>query len=551
MYARRGVSGSADRCVALARAARRETNVPGNTDKVAKPTGLKVLVAEDRLTAWVQVQGVGRPDFAVPTEDEVVAAAQAARLAVTDDVRTRAKELVGVIREACAAGAESAVARLPERFVIAQGQLPVEGEDGRVELVPELAQATAPADEEGQVDYFAASAIVTVAAGAKIGRLVPERAGTPGVDVLGRPRAPRKPQGNPVKLGAGVKCDPADEGALLAVTAGRLELDGGRVRISEVLAVPGDVDFSTGSIESCVNVHIAGTVRAKFKVKTTASLAVDRVIEAAEVDVGGDVLVRGGIFGAERTGHVRAGGSVTAKLLNEVVLEAGGDVRFGKEILNACVRTRGHLIGERGTVIGGDVYAREGLRVLVLGSEGCVLTLVGTGVDVNALRRGRQLERQIKELHKSAEQIRQAIQPLMANMKRLLPAQRERATELLCKADEIDLQVDELKKQMEQLQTESKPQGTPSILVGEMIHPGVRLVIDAREARVQKALHGPVRIEMRKIDDVTQMAAVNQRTGSVTVLPCVDVDLDAPPADAHPATAPNPKPSETQHAAQP
>ncbi len=524
--------------------------MPGNTDKVAKPTGLKVLVAEDRLTAWVQVQGVGRPDFAVPTEDEVVAAAQAARLAVTDDVRTRAKELVGVIREACAAGAESAVARLPERFVIAQGQLPVEGEDGRVELVPELAQATAPADEEGQVDYFAASAIVP----SQRGQDRPTGAGawgTPGVDVFGRPRAPRKPKGNPVKLGAGVKCDPADEGALVAVTAGRLELDGGRVRISEVLAVPGDVDFSTGSIESCVNVHIAGTVRAKFKVKTTASLAVDRVIEAAEGAVGGDVLVRGGIFGAERTGHVRAGGSVTAKLLNEVVLEAGGDVRFGKEILNACVRTRGHLIGERGTVIGGDVYAREGLRVLVLGSEGCVLTLVGTGVDVNALRRGRQLERQIKELHKSAEQIRQAIQPLMANMKRLLPAQRERATELLCKADEIDLQVDELKKQMEQLQTESKPQGTPSILVGEMIHPGVRLVIDAREARVQKALHGPVRIEMRKIDDVTQMAAVNQRTGSVTVLPCVDVDLDAPPADAHPATAPNPKPSETQHAAQP
>jgi len=137
----------------------------------------------------------------------------------------------------------------------------------------------------------------------------------------------------------------------------------------------------------------------------------------------------------------------------------------------------------------------------------------------------------VKDQQKSAEQIRQMNQPLMANLKRLSPAQRERVTELMSKVDEVEMLMEEHGQERSRLLEGTTPQGQPSVLVHEMIYPATRIVIGAREHRVQRVMHGPVRIEMRKVNDVTQMVAVNQRTGSVTVLPATDVDLDVPPTE--------------------
>ena len=63
-----------------------------------------------------------------------------------------------------------------------------------------------------------------------------------------------------------------------------------------------------------------------------------------------------------------------------------------------------------------------------------------------------------------------------------------------------------------------------------MIHAGVRVALGMRETRFTKPVHGPVKIEEQKIEGATELVCVNQRTGSVTVLPSVDVDLDALPA---------------------
>jgi uncharacterized protein (DUF342 family) len=253
------------------------------------------------------------------------------------------------------------------------------------------------------------------------------------------------------------------------------------------------------------------------------------VIEAADVKADADVTVRGGIFGQECAGRIRAGGSVSATLLNEVRIRAGGDVRFSKETLNSLVRSTGKLIGERGTVIGGHVYAREGVEVRTLGSEANVATWVATGMDVVTLRRVRDLERQISDAEKACDKIRNTVAPLVKNLKRLLPQQREQATELICKADELDLQIDAQKEEVRALLADNAPAEKPYIRVSDVIHPGVQLMIDARLSRVHKPIHGPVKIEMRKVDDATEMVAVNERTGSVTILNTCDADLDAIP----------------------
>lgn len=490
---------------------------------------LKLVVSEDRLQAWVQLEGLGAPGFAPPTPEEIIGVLEQAKIAVDDDVRARVDQIV----VACAAtpddGSQSAV---PDKFLVAEGRLAVDAVDGRFEWSSDVQALDVTPDEEArQVDYFSRSAIVTVAQGAVFGRVLPPQQGTSLRDVFGKERPPKKPHGTPLKLGPGVQL--AEEGApeVVAAAAGRVAVRGGNVRIYEVLEIPGDVDFASGSVDACVDVAVTGTVRSKFHVHTTKSLTVGRVIEAADIKVDGDVTVGGGVFGQDGTGQLRAGGEVTATLLNEARVTAGGDVRFVKEIINSRVRAGGHLIGERGTIIGGEVYAREGVEARVLGSPANVVTAVTVGIEADTLRRGRRLEQEARESRKAAGQIRKTIEPLTANMKRLSPAQRERATELLSKADEVESQVEELQGEGEELLRDGAAKGSAYVLIHDRAYPRVRIVIDAREVQLQQPLPGPVKVVLRKVNDVTEVVAVNQRTASTTVLPSILADLDASPED--------------------
>lgn len=289
-----------------------------------------------------------------------------------------------------------------------------------------------------------------------------------------------------------------------------------------------DVDLGTGGVAADGDVEVRGTVRTGARIRTPGSLRVGRAMEAADVEVGGSITVRGGIFGHKGAGRIRAGSEITAHLLHEARLEAGGDVRIEQEILHSRVHAQGRLTAERGAVIGGEIYARDGVEVRVLGCAAGVPTGVAVGLAVSTLRRVRKAERQGRELQKSAEYMRQLVQPLLANARRLSPEQRERATELLCKVDELELQIARLEQEAQHCREDGRPRGTPQVRAHAALHAGVRVGIGAREARLHRLMHGPLAIELRKVKDVTEIVAVNQRTGSVVVLPSNEVDLDAP-----------------------
>jgi uncharacterized protein (DUF342 family) len=101
------------------------------------------------------------------------------------------------------------------------------------------------------------------------------------------------------------------------------------------------------------------------------------LVEAADVTAGGDVTVQGGvIMSGENT--VRAGGSVAAKFLQNVVVRAGGDVVTQGEITQCDILCRGMVTvnGGHGNVAGGVVRCRTGLLAKELGSDTGVSTRI-------------------------------------------------------------------------------------------------------------------------------------------------------------------------------
>ena len=486
---------------------------------------LSIIIDQDGLRAWVQPEREAlRSEM---TAQVIQAELETAEVATDEVVMGRINDFLKQVSEE---------GELPERFLIAEGTVPVAPKDGVFEWAEESQErkSSEQADsqegrDEGRVDYRERNIIWTVEAETVIGRVIPPAPGIPGADVQGKEL---RPQGTarPVQLQANVRLGEDGE-TVWSTAAGRVVYEKGRVRIEDVLEIKGDVAYESGNIDAASAVYIRGTVRDLFKVVSKKSIMVNGAIEAAEVRAAENLVVRGGIVGRGK-GKIVVGQEVKAKFCDEADLSAGGEVRIDREIIKSKVSTRGCLFVERGSIIGGQIYAQRGIVVRNLGNESGVATDLRVGLSRKTLWQARQIEQANKKRQEAIEHIRQSVQPLMSNVKRLSPAQKERATELLFQAESVELEVEEARTKLEQMVGESGPPEEVFVLVQGMLYQRVSIAVGDRAAVIKTDIKGPVRIELRKIDNVMEFAAVDQLSGSVLKLPCKRITIEEPDRSA-------------------
>lgn len=487
----------------------------------------RVVVSEDRIRAWIELPGSVARELPTPSEENVLTALTEKGINVTDTVRACVQEFVQLVADAAQDDSVEEPGEVPERFLVAEGRPAVEACDAEFEWDERFDQQKVNWHEEAPVDYYTRNSILTVEAGTLVGRISPATDGEVGEDVYGQEVRPRRANGVPLKLGSGLRAAEDDPQQVITEVAGRLERDGSTLFMTEVLTIPGDVDFEFGNVDSCIDVHIRGGVNPCFSVKTTKSMAIERAVEAAELVAGGDIAVRGGLFGQACGRLIKAGGSITASICDAADLEAGGDINVSKEIVNSTVHARGQLRIERGSIVGGEIYAREGVKLKNAGSDLGVPTRIAVGTDRTLLYQARQLERQARQQRRQAEQIRTRVGPLVSELKRLTPAQREQATGLMCKADEMGRAAEKLATERNALLEAAKPEGNPGVEVTGTLYPGVMLVFGLRETTIKNPLQGPLRVEIRQVENVTEITAVDLVSASLAVLPSVEVDVDS------------------------
>jgi len=474
----------------------------------------RVVVDKKRLEATLVF--TRRAPVGLITQAELVDAVQQAHIKLTPELEHRLSELASMLR----------TGELPcEPIVIARGQPPDPGCDGRFELDASLRPP--PPDNSDHINFFEQRRIPTATQGQCIGKVYPPKPPQAGQDVFGEPI---KPTGQPrrVQLGKNVRLEP-DGQSVVATRDGQVKYDAMSVEIVDILRVEGDVDFNTGSIDSPSGVIIRGSVLDLFIVRSRKSIEVGGNIEAAEVHADENILVRGGICGKEK-GKVTCGGELRARFCSGASIEAVGDVYIAREAINCVIRTHGMLHIPNGSLMGGRVHARKGGQIAVLGSEAGVKTHVGIGMPPEVFAEIAAIDEKVKSLRGIAEQIRTHVQPLLANLRRLTPAQREKATELMYQADDLEAQIEPLLKRREELIHETAAVDA-ALVIGSLIHAGISMTVDNYSLRFEKELKGPIKIEKRKVDNVTEVVGVNQISGSLTIFPARK--LEAP--DLHPA----------------
>jgi uncharacterized protein (DUF342 family) len=246
------------------------------------------------------------------------------------------------------------------------------------------------------VDFCDLGDIPSVSAGEALMRRHPPVPGAAGCNVFGEvvPAPPTKDIPFAARL-QGVSPSPDDPNVLVAAIAGQPLLQRDGITVEPIVRYD-DVDISVGNIRFPGSVEVRGDIRSGMKVHAEGDIVVKGVIESAEVCAGGDVKVDGGIIGhplppgetqhaAARTARISAGGSISARFVENAIIEAQKAVHVGESIVQSDVTGMDQVVvgskGKKGRILGGRVRATLLVASDFIGGEGAGPTHVTVGIN--------------------------------------------------------------------------------------------------------------------------------------------------------------------------
>ena len=358
---------------------------------------------------------------------------------------------------------------------IAKGQPPVNAENGRYELHfnPDV-DGKPKVKEDGSIDYWSIRTVEMVKEGQAIATYYPPTEAVNGMNVSGKPiLAVRGKPLQPLR-GKGFHCT-EDGSTYIADLSGKIEMSNGKIRISAVYEIPGDVGIGTGNVEYHGDVVIHGGIKPGAKVSTSGSLTVDGICENCVIEAGKDIVLRSGVLGGNKT-SIRAGGNIHAKFFEYCKVKADGFIEVT------------YATGKKGSIIGGYAYAISGMDVNVIGNSTEVKTQVHVGVSA-------QMRQELSDLQKSIEENGEVIKKITTGLKQfeLVAAQKgidvskdPRRTELLRAKMKTQADIAESQKAVDRLEELVKRGENAKISVVRKVYSGCVVTIDQQTLTVKE-----------------------------------------------------------------
>jgi uncharacterized protein (DUF342 family) len=385
-----------------------------------------------------------------------------------------------------------------------EGRPPVAPVDGAVEWAANFFDSGFVFNEKtGLIDYRQRAAQQSVAEGQVLARISPPVPGQEGEDVFGK--RVRVPKPKPVRLrpGENVRQDPAGT-TLYAATSGRIRLDKrgawDLLAVDKVFRIPGSVGLETGNINHPGALEIGRDILEGAKVQAEGDIDVRQTVEAADVDAGGNLTVRGGLTG--RVGRkIRIEGSIHARFILDADIEAGGDIVVEREIVHSIVKTRGAIMVPYGRIVGGEAVALRGFSVGQAGSPGAIPTVLIAGMDYQLERKVAEKEARISLLEETLAKIQTPLKPWLSQIEAagphaLSPEQRQAISSLLEKISEIRNDIEDLRNEVTEMR--SRAEGPPNfkIEIRNVAYPETLFCVGKERLRLREEFRGSTCVVM-------------------------------------------------------
>ena len=366
-------------------------------------------------------------------------------------------------------------------YVMARGKDVVEGHDAQIiyKFNTDL-QAKPKENEDGTVDFYDLDIIASVSAGDELAELIKEDEGTPGVDVKGRLIRPKKVDRFVFRYGKDISV--SENGLhLISDISGHASLeDGDKVTVSNIFIVKNDVDISTGDINYDGNVEVKGNVINGFKITATGDVIIGGTAEGVEITAGGQIILKRGIRGMGK-GILKSGGNIVAKFLENTVVKSGGYV-MADAIIHSDVSSKGDVIvnSKKGYVNGGTIRSETLIRVKNAGSEMGTKTNMEVGVDPSLLVKYKALQNKIEETVQRMDVSSKSIELYtrkLHNGEKLSPERLSQFKILAMEYKQDSENIVTMQEEFTRLHEEIEKQDGGVIEVGNMVYPGVKIVV--------------------------------------------------------------------------
>lgn len=367
-----------------------------------------------------------------------------------------------------------------KELCVAVGTPSVEGKDGYYDYMFNTKFSSKPkVRPDGSVDYWSINTIEPVECGQVIAVYHPPVPGENGMTVKGKPLVAKRARELPPLKGKGFTKQ-EDGVTYTANMDGKVDMEGDRVVVSPLYEIFGNADLSVGNINFVGDVLIHGNVVSGIKIKATGTVTVDGIVEAADITADRDIVLRSGMVGGNRA-VLTSKGNLYAKFVEYTKIDVKG--RVEADAFVGCEIVCGDRIilnGKKNKIVGGEVYAVQGIEVSVLGSPGEILTHARVGVRDEILRRINLIERKIEAMEENLNKIENGLK----NFDRLEKERGvnyrndpRRAELLRIKIQDIaTISVD--RNELMRLQEEIEAARGATIQVHKLVYPGVVITID-------------------------------------------------------------------------
>lgn len=434
-----------------------------STDAVSssRKKRVKITVASDKLSATM-ILSAPREDELPYTLDEIREALAAEGI------------VFGIKEDEIQRAVEGQITAAP--ITIAEGTKPDRGIPARLHYHFDTDQKLTPKeDEDGRIDYRDISFIQNIHEGETLVTKEPPQRGLPGKNIYGEEI--QGPLGRDQHIKRGANTSISDDGLTLTASAtGSIVFQRGKVSVSAVTTINGDLDFSVGNIDAAGSVKITGDIKTGFTVKVDGNLEVGGNVEDSQIEVKGNILCKGGFFGKE--GSMRADNDIVVKYAEGQRLNAGNDIIVGGEIINCRVQAGDKIVvkGRRGKIIGGELRALVEIRAAVIGSEAFVPTLLHVGFDANLMKQYHEVLAEIKRINEDGCRVKTALYGLYRQqMDGKLSAEKQIALKKLQEfQSNMPSELEALDKKKAALEEELAQFKDARVIAEEKIYPGVK-----------------------------------------------------------------------------
>ncbi|MGZ4994664.1 MAG: DUF342 domain-containing protein [Methylobacter sp.] len=325
--------------------------------------------------------------------------------------------------------------------IIAQGIRPVRGIDARFQsLIPQIRERKPQIDPHGIANYRDLGQLIVVKPGDPLMCRTPPTEGNNGWDITGRVLLPQP--GKDIQFASGLQgveldkeaeLDPDNNSLLLAAITGQPKLVPNGVIVEPTIDLP-TVDISTGNMSFEGSINIKGDVKDGMKISATGDVFVGGTVEAAEIEAGGNVVIKGGVIGHnEHSGDpnevptfnaiIASKGSISAHFAENACMEAGIDIIIEEFSMHNHLTALNRVLvgksgGKKGRIIGGVTNASVLVKTAIIGSNAGFITKIRAGFNPYLQAQIDKLKPEIDANEKEQEDIKKIIAFISAHLEK-------------------------------------------------------------------------------------------------------------------------------------